>query len=372
MTGPPVFEKFRGLAPERLAAAKQTFPEMEEMGLCQKASSPWSSPLYIILKKDGSLCPCGDYKHLIMQTEPDLYPLSNIADTTAHNPAHNRVVERFHRTLKAALMSFCKDSNWFTQLSWFLLGLRTTPKDTLDISAAKLVVPAKFFPSTTSSDNLQRIRHVPKILGRGDRPYNMNTLGITAADIMYATRWSSLLIFFRLKLLSTILSANVTLAPHHSRSPLLHEKLAVIQNFPTLSAAKALQEFFAMIMKYHIFPSAIAATSAVMYTFLNSKPKEMKKVSKVESGYSTFDRKWVAVHLALHHFHCFFKGTPLVISTEPTPLVHSVTRQSDTLSSYRRRHLFTVTEYNCTLHHVHRKLNAVADALSRNALMAFI
>ncbi|XP_068247901.1 uncharacterized protein [Palaemon carinicauda] len=68
-TRPPVFAKFRRPAPDRLAAAKEMFVEMEEMGLCQKTSSPWSSPLHIVLKKDGSLRPCWDYRRLNMQTE---------------------------------------------------------------------------------------------------------------------------------------------------------------------------------------------------------------------------------------------------------------------------------------------------------------
>ncbi|XP_068228065.1 uncharacterized protein [Palaemon carinicauda] len=56
--------------------------------------------------------------------------------TTAYNPDANGMVEHFHHILKAALMSLCKDSNWFTQLPWVLLGLRTTSKDPLDILAA--------------------------------------------------------------------------------------------------------------------------------------------------------------------------------------------------------------------------------------------
>ncbi|XP_068215863.1 uncharacterized protein [Palaemon carinicauda] len=38
--------------------------------------------------------------------------------TTANNSAANGMFERLHRTLKAPLMSHCKDSNWFTQLPW--------------------------------------------------------------------------------------------------------------------------------------------------------------------------------------------------------------------------------------------------------------
>ncbi|XP_068223946.1 uncharacterized protein [Palaemon carinicauda] len=72
----------------------------------------------------------------------------------------NRMVERFHCTRKVPLMSHCKDSNWFTKLLGVLLGLRTTPKDALDVLTAELVygdplvVPSKFYSSATSSDNL--------------------------------------------------------------------------------------------------------------------------------------------------------------------------------------------------------------------------
>ncbi|XP_068235619.1 uncharacterized protein [Palaemon carinicauda] len=55
------------------------------------------------------------------------------------NPVANGMVERFHSTLKAALISCCKDSNRFTQLPLVLLGLTTISKDALDVSAAEMV-----------------------------------------------------------------------------------------------------------------------------------------------------------------------------------------------------------------------------------------
>ncbi|XP_068246475.1 uncharacterized protein [Palaemon carinicauda] len=74
--------------------------------------------------------------------------------------------ELFHRALTAALMSPCKDSNVFTHLPWVLLEIRTTLKDTLDVSAAEVVygnslaIHAEFFPSAISSENLQCLFHV--------------------------------------------------------------------------------------------------------------------------------------------------------------------------------------------------------------------
>ncbi|XP_068231958.1 uncharacterized protein [Palaemon carinicauda] len=78
--GTPVFTKFRRMVSNRLAAVKQTFAEINEMGLCQKASTSWSSPLHMILEKDDSLLLCGDYVHLSMQTELDHFHIPNYAD----------------------------------------------------------------------------------------------------------------------------------------------------------------------------------------------------------------------------------------------------------------------------------------------------
>ena len=73
-TGSPVYARFRRLAPDRLKAAKQCFQYMEKQGLCQKASSPWASPLHIVEKKDGTIRPCSDYRRLNNFTEADHYP----------------------------------------------------------------------------------------------------------------------------------------------------------------------------------------------------------------------------------------------------------------------------------------------------------
>ncbi|XP_068242305.1 uncharacterized protein [Palaemon carinicauda] len=79
-----VFARFRRLALNLLAAAKQTFTEVKETNLCPNASSPLLSLLHIVLKKDGSLCLCGYVKHSNMQTEPEHCPLPNIANVTSY------------------------------------------------------------------------------------------------------------------------------------------------------------------------------------------------------------------------------------------------------------------------------------------------
>ncbi len=77
-SGPPIASKFRRLDGEKLAAARAEFAKMERDRIVQRSTSPWSSPLYMVQKPDGSWRPCGDFRRLNLVTEPDTYPLPNM------------------------------------------------------------------------------------------------------------------------------------------------------------------------------------------------------------------------------------------------------------------------------------------------------
>ncbi|XP_068206203.1 uncharacterized protein [Palaemon carinicauda] len=127
-------------------------------------TSPSSMMSVLVDCELGILLPCADrwyHFHLsIVDINANLLGIT-LHQTSTYNPDADGMVERFHRTLKPALMSRCKDSNWFTQLPWVLLGLRTTHKDALGVSAAEIVygdlsvVPAEFsIPATSLCENL--------------------------------------------------------------------------------------------------------------------------------------------------------------------------------------------------------------------------
>lgn len=74
--------------------------------------------------------------------------------TTAYHPQANGKIERWHRTMKTALMARNATTNWTEELPTVLLGLRTALRDNhvspaLMTYGATLRVPADFFSSTT-------------------------------------------------------------------------------------------------------------------------------------------------------------------------------------------------------------------------------
>ena len=58
--------------------------------------------------------------------------------TTAYHPASNGLVERFHRQLKASLMSYAHPDRWYENLALVLLGIRASPKPDIEGSPALL------------------------------------------------------------------------------------------------------------------------------------------------------------------------------------------------------------------------------------------
>ena len=92
---------------------------------------------------------------------------AHLTRTTPQHPAANGLVERLHRTMKAAIMCHA-DDQWTEALPLVLLGLRTTYKEDLQSSAAELVygeplrVPGEFLvpaaPTVEAPTFVQQLR----------------------------------------------------------------------------------------------------------------------------------------------------------------------------------------------------------------------
>ena len=77
---PPVSRAMYRMSPKEKLCAEQMVAELLEKGWIQPSSSPYSSPILFVSKKDGGLRMCVDYRALNGQTVKDRYPLPRIDD----------------------------------------------------------------------------------------------------------------------------------------------------------------------------------------------------------------------------------------------------------------------------------------------------
>jgi hypothetical protein len=59
---------------------KDLIDKMQKQGIIQKSTSPWSNPLLLVMKKNGTVRPCVDYRKLTSVTKKDAFPLPRIQD----------------------------------------------------------------------------------------------------------------------------------------------------------------------------------------------------------------------------------------------------------------------------------------------------
>jgi cleavage and polyadenylation specificity factor subunit 1 len=92
----------------------------------------------------------------------------HLSKTTAYHPQANGAIERWHRTLKAAIMCYTS-RDWTLALPSVLLGLRTVYKEELQCSTAEmlygenLILPGQFFTEqevdSTESDFIKKLKN---------------------------------------------------------------------------------------------------------------------------------------------------------------------------------------------------------------------
>ena len=90
-----------------------------------------------------------------------------------------------------------------------------------------------------------------------------------------------------------------------------------------------------------------------------------KAMKPSESHYSTFDRKLLAIYLAIKHFGHFIEGRSFHVLTDHKPLTYALAACSDCYSSRQTRRLDLISQYTSDICHVKGAHNPVADALFR-------
>ena len=75
----PVFKQPYKMPHAQQQTVKELVTEMKSLGVIEPSNSPYSSPLILVKKKDGSTRPCVDYRALNLQIVPDRFPLADMS-----------------------------------------------------------------------------------------------------------------------------------------------------------------------------------------------------------------------------------------------------------------------------------------------------
>ncbi|KAI5609495.1 hypothetical protein C0J50_9467, partial [Silurus asotus] len=78
---PPVKQRHRRIPPHIFQEVKRHVQNLVLQGILTESSSPWASPAVIVMKKDGSIRFCCDYRKLNQVTCKDAYPLPRVDES---------------------------------------------------------------------------------------------------------------------------------------------------------------------------------------------------------------------------------------------------------------------------------------------------
>ena len=418
--GPPVFAKARRLDPEKLASAKAEFAKMEAAGIIRRSSSPWSSPLHMVKKSDGSWRPCGDYRRLNTVTVPDRYPLPSVSDFSARisgskvfskldlQKGYYQVPMRDRDILKTAVVTPFGLFE-FLRLPFGLRNAAQTFQRMMDNIFGDLPFCFIYLDDILvySPDLVSHQDHLQQVL----QLCRDHGLTINLDKCVFAVD--------QVEFLGHLVSA--------SGSAPLQKHCSAISQFPRPVDRPSLQRFLGMINFYRKFihqaakilhpltsalkgsPKNFSWNSAMERSFSDAKSALLqvpslvhpvpsapislavdaseshvgavlqqkissswaplaffsKKLSDPETRYSAFDRELLAAYSAIRHFRFLLEGRQFTLFTDHKPLTHALFRVSPPWSARQQRQLSYISEFTSSIQHLPGSDNIVADALSR-------
>lgn len=425
--GPPVFAKPRRLDPTKLDAAKKEFRMMEEMGIVRRSNSPWSSPLHMVRKPNGSWRPCGDFRTLNAATVPDRYPIPHVQDVTArlhgsrvfskldlvkgyfHIPVAEQDIQKTAIATPFGLFEFLR----------MPFGLRNAAQSfqrlmdlvLQDLDHVFVYIDDILIATPDTKSHIAVMRKVCERLCQHGLALNyskcefgsskMDFLGHTVDETGIrpaATKVKDITTFPRpdeMDKLSTFLGmvnyyhrfvphAADLLAPLHDAVNNAATKKATIQWTDELlktyeSAKQALANAALLVHPDPRARTAIKvdasdkAMGAALEQWTNKGWRPLAfmsiKMDKTQRRYSTFDKELLAMYSAVRKFKHYLEGRTFTIFTDHKPLTFAMTSNTD-YSPRQRRHLSYVSEFTTDIQHLAGKDNVVADALSRPTINA--
>lgn len=425
-TGPPVFARARPLPPARYKLVKAEFQKMQELGICRPSKSAWASPLHIVVKKNGDIRPCGDYRRLNAITKPDRYPIPRLQDFTfsmAGKKIFSKIdINRAYHVIETAPDDVEKTAIItpfglfeFPRMTFGLRNAAQTFQRFMDSVFQGLDFVFNYIDDAIimSKNETQHLEHLGIIFQRLDKhgiTINLNKCAFGQTNLEFL---------------------GYQVSPQGIRPT--EEKVKAIIDYPKPQTVEDLRRFTGMVNFYRAHLPNAASHQSLFNKYLGSSKKNdkskiqwsqdasqafeqcknglkmaatlsyprtdttlalmtdasnfcvgavlqqqvnniweplgyfSKKLTTAQQKYSAYDRELLAIYMAIKHFRKLFEGSKIIVYTDHKPITYAFSKlgKSTDETPRRIRYLLYISEFTSDIRHISGHSNTVADTLSR-------
>ncbi|CAF4021322.1 unnamed protein product [Rotaria sp. Silwood2] len=343
-------------------------------GIIEHSTSPWSSPVVLVKKKDGTTRFCVDYRRLNQITTKDAFPLPRIDDI-------------YDQLTKAT---------YFTKFD-FKAGYFQVPLDKADRPKTAFSTRDGHFQFKVQIDGTITYRRIarPEILFLGHlikagtiKPDPNNIRGLTdtrePTSAEEAFRFVKAAEYYR----KFIPKFSFIAAPLHKYSPatlqqqknnkklkfeLSDEARIAFHQLKKILTTDLILDLPDDILQFKLQTDAcVDGIGAVLLQITPNGDRPLaymsKKLTKTQTNWPTIEQECYAIVEAVEKWDKYLRGHEFILETDHEPLINFANKEQ--LNKRCERWRLKLAEYRFKVKHIQGKKNNMADYLSRSPVEA--